>query len=105
MADGDPCPKCDRRCWLLHGFAGRDREDQPDAQLGDLVPNIRQTSIAFFNNQERLSYTSQIVRLRKSIRHLEVEVNGRRYTVGYTSGIDHNCLIDTLQQKLEITAN
>ena len=85
MADGDPCPKCDRRCWLLPGgcpFAGRDREDHPDAQPGDLVPHIRQTSIAFFNNQERLLYTSQIARLRRSTRHLEVEVNGRRYTVG-----------------------
>ena len=84
---------------------GRDREDHPDAQPGDLVSHIRQTSIAFFNNQERLLYTSQIARLRKSTRHLEVEVNGRRYTVGYASGIDYNGLLDTLQQKLEITAN
>ena len=102
------CPKCDRFCWNdPEGclFASRERENHPDAQLGDSVPHIRETDIAVFHNKIHVSSAVELSSLRRARAPIEVRVDNKFYTVGYASGDGCNCLIETLRQKLNLIAD
>ena len=69
--------------------------------MGDTVPHMREVSIEVFCNNERVR-DAHHVGARGTI---EVCVNGKFYSLGYASGVDYNCLIDTLRQQLGLVSN
>ena len=85
------CNACGKvGCWRRHPqctFFNRSPDDHPDALPGDTVPHIRQLS------------WRPLGQSRQSGNEL-VEVEGRTFAVGFATGDDNNCLIDTLRQKL-----
>ena len=81
------CPRCDN---LGHGadncpFFPLPPEDHVDALPGDSVPHMFQ--ISFQRSGDILTLDDQA------------------YVIGFASGAQNNCLIDTLRQKLEIIAD
>ena len=97
------CHACDHKgCWLenpLCEFYERPRKPEPDAQLGDRVPHMRETRItctADGTNVEgrlRVNWWQNYTDVRFGINE-EAE-----FSMGHASGEQCNCLIDTLRAR------
>ena len=100
------CHACDRiGCWNANPscrFFNRSREAHADAQLGDVVPHMRETRITCTADgtlmQGRLN-----VRWWERYRAVRFTINDSApLMMGFASGDECNCLIDTLRQQLHL---
>lgn len=100
------CHACDRTgCWQTNPtclFNGQPRASHEDAQLGDTVPHMRETSIACtadgLEMQGRLGMNWW-----QEYEYVCFCVNESNFfSMGEASGEECNCLIDTLRQQLNL---
>ena len=90
-ASGPPCTACGTPgCspWTPGStcrFCGQERLTHPDAGWGDTVPHIMQTQW--------------------SMRGDNIIISGTPFFKGRATGVNNSCLIDTLRQALDLTAN
>ena len=103
------CHSCGRvGCWSTKRaclFYNRDRENHPDAGVGDDVAHIHQMHIEILKDGEALQ-TGRILAPMWWIGHrIVIRIEGLDYFVGAASGDGCNCLVDSLRQCFNMICN